>query len=357
MTKQIYKQEKENCISREFFPVHDSLYAASTSGSTGTPLKVYWDAEKRLRHKAEMIYFNTLIGWELGDHYVFIRNWVSNYNQSLIKKVAQNVTDISVSLFDDNKKAWLCNYLKTKNKTILFGYSSSVCDFMNYVKKQNIDGSGLKLKLIVCDSDELTEKNKAELEKTFKCPVINRYDNEENGLLATSLPGDDNFSVNFPSVYIELLKPDSDEPAEKGELGRVVVTDLFNHAMPLIRYDIGDYAMSEDEPGNIKTLKMLAGRKADSLYAVNGNLISSVAISGITEIFTEIEKYQIIQKTKTDYDFKYIGKLSKKNKELLFQRLHNSLGETANIYLIAVDNIEVGKNGKLKTTVNMLNAN
>ena len=354
MTKQAYKREKENCISREFQNTLDSLYTASTSGSTGTPFKVFWDAGKRLRHKAEMIYFNTLIGWELGDHYVFIRNWVSNYSQSKLKSIAQNVTNISIASFDDNKKAWLCNHLKSKKNSILFGYSSSVCDFMNYIKKQNIDGSSLKLKLVVCDSDELTAKNKTELEDTFKCTVINRYDNEENGLLATSLPGENKFTVNFPSIYMELLKPDSDEPAEKGEIGRIVVTDLFNHAMPLIRYDVGDYAISDDEPGDIKTLRVLSGRKADSLYAIDGKLISSVAISGITEIFTEIEKYQIVQKSKTDFDFNYIGKLSKNNNELLSQRLHDSLGATANIDLIEVNNLEARENGKFKTTVNML---
>lgn len=37
---------------------------------------------------------------------------------------------------------------------------------------------------------------------------------------------------------------DSDEPAEPGELGRIVITDLFNYAFPILRYDNGDTAVA-----------------------------------------------------------------------------------------------------------------
>lgn len=40
------------------------------------------------------------------------------------------------------------------------------------------------------------------------------------------------------------LKMDSDEPAEDGELGRIVITDLYNYAFPILRYDNGDTAIA-----------------------------------------------------------------------------------------------------------------
>lgn len=350
MSKPVYKEQGNRCRSKEYLN-DDKLFIASTSGSTGTPLVVYQDVNKKARMRADLIAAHEAVGWHLGDHYVFIRNWVSNYKQSLIKNFAQNVENISVTDFDDKKKAWLCEHLKKNPNSIIFGYASSVCDFLTYVKKEKIETHKLSVKLIVCDSDELTSSNRKALEDTFDCIVINRYDNEENGLLAISSPYKDELTVNYPSLYVELLKLDSDEPVQPGEMGRVVVTDLFNHAMPLIRYDIGDLAVSLDEAGKIRTLSCISGRKADCVYSTDGKMISSVAISGITEVFDEIAKYQLVQTSKEGFEFHYVGKIGEIDMKELSDRLHTALGTNAEIQYIVEQDIPLGKNGKAKTTV------
>lgn len=350
MSKPVYKEQGNRCRSKEYLN-DDKLFIASTSGSTGTPLVVYQDVNKKARMRADLIAAHEAVGWHLGDHYVFIRNWVSNYKQSLIKNFAQNVENISVTDFDDKKKAWLCGHLKKNPNSIIFGYASSVCDFLTYVKKEKIETHKLSVKLIVCDSDELTSANRKALEDTFDCIVINRYDNEENGLLAISSPYKDELTVNYPSLYVELLKLDSDEPVQPGEMGKVVVTDLFNHAMPLIRYDIGDLAVSLDEAGKIRTLSCISGRKADCVYSTDGKMISSVAISGITEVFDEIAKYQLVQTSKEGFEFHYVGKIGEIDMKELSDRLHTALGTNAEIQYIVEQDIPLGKNGKAKTTV------
>lgn len=350
MSKPVYKEQGERCRSKEYLN-NDKLYLASTSGSTGTPLMVYQDANKKARMRADLIAAHEAVGWHLGDHYVFIRNWVSNYKQSPIKNFAQNVENISVTDFGDEKKAWLCEHLKKNSNSIIFGYASSVCDFLDYIRREKIAADRLGVKLIVCDSDELTSANRKALEDTFDCIVINRYDNEENGLLAISSPHKDELTVNYPSIYIELLKLDSDEPVQSGEMGRVVVTDLFNHAMPLIRYDIGDLAVSPDKAGRIRTLSCISGRRADCIYSTDGKIISAVAISGITEIFDSIKRYQLVQISKTDFEFHYTGKIDEKDMLKLSNRLQIALGENAKIQYIVEQDIPLGKNGKAKTTV------
>lgn len=350
MSKPVYKEQGNRCRSKEYLD-DDKLFIASTSGSTGTPLVVYQDANKKARMRADLIAAHEAVGWHLGDHYVFIRNWVSNYKQSLIKNFAQNVENISVTDFDDKKKAWLCEHLEQNPNSIIFGYASSVYDFLTYVRKEKIEARKLSVKLIVCDSDELTSANRKALEDTFDCIVINRYDNEENGLLAISSPHKDELTVNYPSLYVELLKLDSDESVQPGEMGRVVVTDLFNHAMPLIRYDIGDLAVSPDEAGKIRTLSCISGRKADCVYSTDGKIISAVTISGITEVFDTIVRYQLVQISKIGFEFHYVGKIGENDMQELSNRLHTALGTNAEIRYIIEQDIPLGKNGKAKTTV------
>lgn len=350
MSKPVYKEQGDRCRSKEYLD-NNKLYIASTSGSTGTPLIVYQDPNKKARMRADLIAAHEAVGWHLGDHYVFIRNWVSNYKQSPVKNFAQNVKTISVTDFGNEKKAWLYEHLKKNSNSIIFGYASSVCDFLAYVKRKKIEAGKLGVKLIVCDSDELTSTNRKALEDAFDCIVINRYDNEENGLLAISSPHKDELTVNYPSIYMELLRLDSDEPVQPGEMGRVVVTDLFNHAMPLIRYDIGDLAVSPDEAGKIRKLSCISGRKADCVYSTDGKMMSSVAISVITEVFESILRYQLIQTSKTEFEFHYVGKIGKNDLQELSDRLHTALGIDAKIQYISEQEIPLGKNGKAKTTV------
>ena len=144
---------------------------------------------------------------------------------------------------------------------------------------------------------------------------------------------------------------DSDDPVQPGEMGRVVVTDLFNRAMPLIRYDIGDLAVSSDEAGRIRTLSCISGRKADCVYATDGKIISAVAISCVTEVFDTIVKYQLVQTSNTNFEFHYVGKIEREVLRELSDRLHVALGVSAEIQYIAEQDIPLGKNGKAKTTI------
>ncbi len=65
------------------------------------------------------------------------------------------------------------------------------------------------------------------LEKQFNCPVRAWYSNEENGIMGLQNREDEGYHIDTETYYYEILKMDSDEPAEPGELGRIVITDLL----------------------------------------------------------------------------------------------------------------------------------
>ncbi len=74
---------------------------------------------------------------------------------------------------------------------------------------------------------------------------------------------------------VEILRPDGN-PANEGEIGRVVITDLVNRAMPFIRYEVGDAgywtaapAGSEDSARRLH----LVGRMDEVMLGANGALI------------------------------------------------------------------------------------
>lgn len=349
MTKQRYISfGQENYLSDEY--VGKRLHHVYTSGSTGTPFEVVQDWNKRNRVICDLLYCHDTINWRLGDRYVFIRNWVSNYKQTKLKRIMQNVHNVNVTTFDEYAKDELLLYLLKKQRTILFGYSSAIIEFANYIETQCYKADDLQIKTIVCDSDELSLENKIKIKKALKTSVHNRYDNEENGLLGICRDNDFLFNLNTASLYFEVLSIDSDAPANPGEIGRVVVTDLYNRAMPLIRYDLGDLAITSNKPGEIKTFDELSGRTAGVLTNIDGRLVSNVSISGAIEPFTSILKYQV-QQNGSHFYVLYVGLLNDKEKDQVYERLKTCFGRSAYINIINVHDIPPGKSGKFQTTV------
>lgn len=71
--------------------------------------------------------------------------------------------------------------------------------------------------------------------------LYDTYSAEELGVIALQCPNTRRYHGMDDALIVEILG-DDDQPVRVGEMGRVVVTPLFNYATPLLRYDIGDLA-------------------------------------------------------------------------------------------------------------------
>lgn len=74
-------------------------------------------------------------------------------------------------------------------------------------------------------------------------PVIDTYSARETGCIAIQCPEGEGYHVMSESVMVEVLD-EHDRPVVPGRTGKVVVTSLVNLAMPLLRYEIGDFAVA-----------------------------------------------------------------------------------------------------------------
>lgn len=354
MTKEKYIGCGMDIRSKEF---HDDskLHWVRTSGSTGTPFSAPQDKNKRNRTKAELLYFHKISGWNLGDRYLFIRAWVA-YNASLSKRIMNNFVPFEATNFNEDNKIKLLSIIKREKRLkVLFGYSSVISDLAEYILANDIGIPNPGIKLVVVDSDTLLPGAKKKIENAFGCPLMNRYDNEEHGVLACMKPGDDYWTVNTASYFIELLKINSDEQCEPGEIGRVVVTDLTNHAMPFIRYDVGDLACSKNYNGIYATqLDKLEGKINDIIRDTSGNRVGNVSFAAYFELFMPVKKYQLIQESKKKYRIKLVLKEGEDlDKNAIISKFKDCLGYDADILVEVVDMIETTKAGKYRPVINL----
>lgn len=328
----------------------------ATSGTTGIPFKVRQDNNKKQRNSADAFYFGKKGGYQIGDRLYYIRKWVKETKRTRLGLFITNIKEINVA---DFSKFYLNRLVKkmardSSTKAIL-GYSSALSDICRHLEETNTPLLKSKYSSIISMSEALSDSTREKMEKYFGTSVVSRYSNMENGIFAQQLLNEGNdYHINWASYYLEILNIDDDTPVKNGELGRIVVTDLFNYYMPLIRYDTGDLGIMNSDNAfynKAPVLKTIEGRKMDILYNTSGQPISPYAAFEM-EYFPELKQFQLIQEGEKEY----IAKLNLdgifKNETELANRLKKYLGKDAIINFVYVDEFPQLASGKRRLTVN-----
>lgn len=187
----------------------------------------------------------------------------------------------------------------------------------------------------------------------FGVDAVSRYSNVENGIIAQQVNQSTFFLVNWASYVVEILSISSNERVENGTIGRIVITDLFNSAMPFIRYDTGDFGTLEwSEKYKQLVLKSVEGRKMDQVFNTKGELVSSFTITNNMWFFQEILQYQFIQLGPNSYQFTLnVGEKFSREKELL-SIFHKIFGSDATFIVKYTDKIPLLNSGKRRKVVN-----
>ncbi len=356
INKSTIRADYNKFISKKYSA--ETLFKVTTSGSTGTPFKAYQDNIKRARHTADNIYFNEKAKLGLGERLYYFRIWNSINRKDQLKKFMQNIVECDAGVFTKDAIGKLLNQMKNDgSKKSMLAYSSTYEALVTKIKEYELSTEGINMNSIITMSETLPDQTKVNLGEMFGCPVISRYSNMENGFLAQQCISENNeYHLNTASFKIELLNFDNDTQVANGEMGRIVVTDLFNYGMPIIRYDTGDIAIREDNGkcdwrGAI--FSKVLGRKVDFIYSTNDEIISPHVITNTMWKYPDINQFQFIQKSQ----FNFILKLNATVLEPAIEKdidinFKSYLGENANIDFEYVEEIPVLNSGKRKKIVN-----
>lgn len=322
-------------------------YKASTGGSTGIPFKIWHDKNKRNRNTADTIYFSELANYEIGRKLVYLRLWVAKYDKNRMTSLIQNVFkhDVMDSSFEELES--LLNSITSSNsaKTIM-GYSSFLEHICTFLRQRDFDLSRANVTSIISIAEYLDEQTRKDLTTFFNTEVYSRYSNQENGIIAQQtekLPN--KYMINNGSYVVELLHPDKDEPAAKGTWGRIVVTDLFNYCMPLLRYDTGDLGIADRLDNGQLAIKDVIGRKFDLIYDTNDNVIIPHMFYIIWE-YSDCKQFQFVQTDKGKYKFRLNTTPHNTDEAGATEFFKTILGEDAILDFEYIDEIPVLSSGK-----------
>ncbi|MEL5938141.1 hypothetical protein WN865_00920 [Tetragenococcus halophilus] len=332
---------------------HEKVYRMSTSGSTGTPFTVVQNINKRKRVQAELIYFGKQAGFTIGEQNTYLRVWNENNKKSKLETFMKNLVMLDNSKLDDESLENIREQLKNHPKLkCILGYAASLDVISRYLLNKGDSPEMFGVEVVISGAEVLEDETRNNLKKLFNCKVVSRYSNQENGILAQEPCNGSFFVINHGSYYVEFLKIGSNEKAQSGDLARVIITDLFNYAMPMIRYDTGDYALITEVKDYGRVIENIEGRKMDFVYDSLGNMISPHSISINMKKFSNISKFQFIQNERNGYTIKLEALEDKVRDSKMIGTFKNVLGNDAHINVEYVDEIPFTKSGKFRFIIN-----
>lgn len=322
-----------------------------TSGSTGTPFRVLWNHKKHMRLIADMKFYQSLAGVESHERIVCMHAQRKMSKKTMADQERDNLFNIYYFMLDDDTIGKILDEALSYRPKLIIAYGTMWDAFANYIYEGKAPACKFELTAMLSEADHLKKRTRDILEEYFGCPIYSRYGDEECGVLGQEDSTGQGHLMNTASYYFEILKMNSDEPAAPGEVGRIVLTDLFNYATPLIRYYTGDLGSIKTTEDGKQYLVDFVGRITDALYTTSGKRINQHHVVWFSGFFPDIKRVQFIQEGQKDYRIKLVTENHTYENQMI-EEFKKYFGEDGNFVIEYVDDIPLLPSGKFQLTVN-----
>jgi phenylacetate-CoA ligase len=267
----------------------------------------------------------------------------------LMNRILFNVFDLS----DDSCEKYLRLFLIKKIKYI-YGYTNSLILFANFLKRKDVKLKNICSSLSICitTSEMLSNRDRETLLNAFGVPIINEYGVSEAGGIVAFENKNNKLELSNETQFIEMIDKQGNILPYKVE-GEILITDLYNKAMPFIRYKVGDLGKLSVEDDKVY-LEKLIGRTNDTILLSNGKISPGLTFYYISRSLLEstgIIKEFIIRQTEIDtFVFDIIMDRNFKKTEIksLQQSLEKHLKPNLTLIINRVDKIKRPVSGKIK---------
>ena len=356
LTKDLLRSNFNDFLSDEYRDTKNITFCF-TGGSTGQPSKIAVDRDY-MDFRWAMVYYNlTWVGYKLGDCHGFIygSNLDAKDQCSFRQKSQQwmmnsfQINAFYMSSEDLRKFAVKC---LTKKPKFLIGYASALVEFAKYVEGNKLP---IRLDFIESTAEYLSGEARQKIEELFTCKVYDRYGCREVGNIAHECIVRDGFHIDWQSVYVEIINKGK-YPWLGPEYGDILITNLKNKGMPLIRYFVGDIGKIDHsicECGMVSPRLYLGGaRSIDILYAMDGSMVSAPPLSLTTRDLYSIKKVQYVQKSPKYLEVNIVTDHTgdESVSRIMGDRLKRIFGDGMEIRFNYVDEIEREQSGKYRLT-------
>lgn len=349
VTKEVLKENWEK-IAISQYSNDDTICTKYTSGSTGTPFRMIMDKYKHSRWIAGNKVFRANVGVKSHEKTVYISGTVADKKIPMSRQDADNVYYLDFRYLENENLNQLIDYLVVNKAKTLTAMASIYDKLAHAIMIGELKEWKGEFIAVFSVSETLKQNTRKIISEYFNCPIYVLYANEENGVLGVEDGSGIGCRANDADFYFEVLSLDNDLPVKDGEVGRLVITDFFNKAFPIIRYENGDLvSVKHTEDGKLYITEIL-GRKVDTLYTTDGRMVHYFNSISFLEPFMDIKQFQLIQH---DYHH-FTWVLNTENhsyEEMIISECKKLFGEDSEWEFKYVNEIPKLRSGKHRMTV------
>lgn len=364
ITKDEIRSNLCDMISKEFDA--GKLRSVSTSGSTGKPLTVYISGAENEFRKAKHLRANISCGQKFHHRWVTITAPHHFGEATKFQKLLGFYVPIPISVFTD--VSLQIEVLKKIRPDILDGYSSTLLLLGKEIAKR--DSKPFKPLFIIGGAEFIDDSSRHFIEEVFDAPLYDQYACVELERIAWQCPEKIGYHIDSDTTIVQFVDENGEEVCP-GEQGEVVCTSLFNYAMPLIRYAVGDVGIPSDDEcpcgRSLPLMKVMEGRKDSLLFLADGRVLSprtfTIAMS-MFKFYKFVDQFRIVQKSKDLFEIYVKMKDSSLDNDVFERGLVDHLRRTINlpvdladIEVNFVEDFPLDKSGKFTIVVSELSKN
>jgi len=326
----------------------------NTSGSTGTPLRIFQDLKAVIRENAfiwrQLQWAGFVQGqrraWIRGDMVVPFENndrpfWRMNFTEHMLMMSSYHLSESTAQDYVDA--------LERFNPALIQAYPSAISYLARYLAAGGRKYTGPNLAAIVTSSETLTETDREVIESSFGCQVFDYYGSAERVTMIQTCERR-RYHLASDYAFTELI------PLEDGT-SEIVGTGFNNWLMPLIRYRSGDTVEMDSDGAScpcgrqLPLVKRINGRSDDYLKTWDGRRIGR--LDHIFKGVNNVAEGQLVQNRLDEVIIRVVPftGFGESDRKLLIANAHERLGKPMRIEVEVTSSIPRTKNGKFRAVI------
>ena len=363
LTKDTIRANSDRLLSRD--NNYRNCEVNTSGGSTGEPVKLIQDDHYRDCSSALRWFSQYMLGCDLGQ--MNVRLWGSERDlehgtqspKARFFNWLTNTTWINAFQMTPERMRDAIDLLNRKQPRLIVAYAQAMYELAQFAGREQIH-VGVQ-HAVMTSAGTLYPFMREKIGSTFQCPVYNLYGSREVSDIAWELPGKKGLWVAPWTNVLEIVDEEG-KIVEPGGEGNIVVTNLTNHAMPLVRYSIGDRGALSPNGGNrdgIQVLAHVSGRNVDVFRTRNQTLIDGEYFTHLLYFKPWVLKFQVVQKDYEHLLFKVVsanGKPAKLELDEVAERSRLAMGSACRVDFEFVEDLPVTPSGKFRYTISEVTA-
>jgi phenylacetate-CoA ligase len=280
----------------------------STSGTTGQPVVVKYNAESRYWRDATRWRAYGWAGYRIGNRAFHYWGRGPASDRWLIRqKVALDhwlKRDHYVDCTPRGEEALHAAVVELRKfePHVIVAYASAAGALARYVLENDL--RAWRTIPVLVGAERLWPHDRESIEKAFG-PAYETYGCREVMLIGSECEAHEGLHTSMETMIVEVLVRDGDRvrKARPGESGEIAITDLHNLACPMIRYLTGDLAVAHgDAPctcgRGLSRIGPIEGRVTDTLRDGHGNAVGGLVFNILFGVMDHVaSRFQVVQRT------------------------------------------------------------